>query len=223
MARRRYKSILVSSRIVVFIVFDCQEKNRTNFIDEVKVDYDQCFYQLLHEKPIPRFGTLLRQVCDSVGIKQPLLEKYGQAEYKRMEEAGSFIAKDAPPSSMLQQVISLVILGKQHPSYLQTFIWIKVIKAHYNNAHVKEYFSKKGLEMPVFTPELEEALWVLSGHYRPDAVQRTIDAFAEFDYVPRRLPRAVISPQQTDHNIHVPHPQEERHTGPLEARRIREH
>src|SRR5712671_4660732 len=170
-----YKVILVSGGIVIFISIDCQENFGLIFIDGVKVGNDQCLYQLIHEKPIPRFGTLMRQVCERVGLTQPWLEEKGQAKYRQMEEAGILVPADAPPSSMLQQVISMVILGKQPPSYLQTLIWLTVIEEHYNNEAVIRYFHKKGLEMPIFTPELKAALWILSGHQSPEAVNKAIE------------------------------------------------
>src|SRR5947209_11638091 len=214
--------VLVSVRIVVFMVIDCQGNFGLIFIDGVKVGNNQYLYELIHGKPIPRFGTLLRQVCESVGIKQPLLEKYGQAEYSQMEQEGRLITEDDSPSSMLQQVISRVVTGQQRPSYIQTLIWIKVVKNHYNNERVKKYFKNKGLEMPVFTPELEAALWTLSGYQSPDAVNKTINDFAAFDHVPRRLPRGIDITPRTDADLQIIPPRQELHTDALDARAIRE-
>lgn len=175
--------------------------------------------ELIHEKPIPPFGEALYKVCRRVGITQPLLEKYGEAEYAQMEAEG----KISVQSSMKQQVISRVVTGLQAPSYTQTYIWLKVIKQHYENEKVIEYFQNKGLEMPVFTEEVEEKLWALSGHQSPRSVKRAADYFSSFDPVPRRLPRGMKNLPQTDPRIQATQPRrEERNTDALDYREVKE-
>lgn len=160
--------------------------------------------ELLNGKAIPRFGTLLRQVCDAVGISQPKLEAYAQAEYDQLEKDGFFrLYPNANRGSMIQEVISRVIKGKQPPSYCQTYIWIKVIKAHYNNPKVKVIFDDMDLEMPEFTSELENALWTLSGHQSPQAVTKAVFDFMDFSPIPRKLPRGVDITPQTDANMQI--------------------
>jgi len=160
--------------------------------------------ELMHGNPVLRFGTLLRGACDAVGLTQPLLEKYGQAEYAQLE-ANGFITPDDPVSSMLQEVISRVLRGKQRPSYTQTYIWITVVKRHYNDPRIKEIFDDKGLEMPVFTPELESALWTLAGYSSPQEVIKASYAFKDFSPIPRRLPRGTEIIPQTDANLQIIH------------------
>jgi transcriptional regulator with XRE-family HTH domain len=186
------------------------------------IAYDQYLPDLVCGRPVPRFGTFLRQLCERAGITQPLLEKKGQAKYQQMERDG-YIVGETNQSSMLQQAISKVATGQQQPSYLQVYIWSKAIEEHYNNELVVEYFKKKGLEVPVFTPEIKTALWALSGYQPPDAIKEAIDAVANFNHVPRRLPRGMGITPQTDAHIKSTPRHEEPHTGPLDARAVREH
>ncbi len=158
--------------------------------------------ELMHGNPILRFGTLLKQVCDATGVTQSLLEKYGQAEYAQLEKAG-FITPDDPVSSMLQEVVSRVFRGRQRPSYIQTYIWITVVKRHYNDPRIKKIFEDKNLEIPEFTLELEEALWTLSGYSSPQEVIRASLAFRHFDHAPRRLPRGMDIIPQTDFDLQI--------------------
>lgn len=158
--------------------------------------------ELMHGNPIFRFGTLLKQVCEATGVTQSLLEKYGQAEYAQLEKAG-FITPDDPVSSMLQEVVSRVFRGKQRPSYIQAYIWITVVKRHYNDPRIKKIFEDKNLEIPEFTPELEAALWTLSGYSSPQEVIKASLAFRDFDHVPRRLPRGTEIIPQTDFDLQI--------------------
>jgi len=177
-------------------------------------------YELINEKPVSPFGEALYKICRRFGITQPLLEKYAEAEYALMEAEG----KIAVQSSMKQQVISRVVTGLQRTSYLQTFIWLKVIKQHYENEKVIEYFRNKGLEMPLFTEEIEDELWALSGHQSPKSVKRAVDYFSSFDPVPRRLPHAMSNLPQTDPRLQTPQPtrREDRNTDALDYRGIKE-
>ena len=158
--------------------------------------------ELMHGNPILRFGTLLKQVCDATGISQSLLEKYGQAEYAQLEKAG-FITPDDPVSSMLQEVVSRVFRGKQRPSYIQTYIWITVVKRHYNDPDIRKIFEDRNLEIPEFTPELEAALWTLAGYSSPQEVIRASLAFQHFDHAPRRLPKGIEIIPKTDANLRI--------------------
>lgn len=181
------------------------DENKAAMIEDEAEKYENYYLpELLSEKAVPRFGTLLRQVCDAVGISQPKLEAYAQAEYEQLEKAGFFsVFPDTPPSSMLQEVISRVIRGKQPPSYSQTYIWITVIKRHYNDQRVKDIFERMDLEPPKFDPELEDALWALSGHQPPKAVVKAALAVRDFSRVPRRLPKGVNLLPQTDANLQI--------------------
>lgn len=158
--------------------------------------------ELMHGNPIFRFGTLLKQVCEATGVTQSLLEKYGQAEYAQLEKAG-FITPDDPVSSMLQEVVSRVFRGRQRPSYIQTYIWITVVKRHYNDPKIRKIFEDKNLEIPNFDQELEEALWTLAGYSSPQEVIKASFALRDFDHAPRRLPRGMEIIPQTDANLQI--------------------
>ena len=160
--------------------------------------------ELLSAKAVPNFGSLLRKVCDAVGISQSKLEVYAQAEYEQLQKAG-FIFPDASPGSLLQEVVSRVIRGKQPPSFMQTYIWITVIKRYYNDPRVEAIFDSMDLEVPKFDQDLEDALWALSGHQKPDAVVRAAIKYRNFSPVPRRLPRNADITPQTDANMKIVH------------------
>ncbi|HEX3640658.1 MAG TPA: hypothetical protein VHV10_05155 [Ktedonobacteraceae bacterium] len=172
--------------------------------DTSKSQGPRYLHELINGKPIPRFGTLMRQFCEAAGMNQPwladkgqsmynemMIRKYGKERYEQMLEEGTLPKEEQ--SSMLQQAVSRVIIGVQRPSYIQTYIWISVIEEHYNNEEIKRYFEWKGLEMPVFTEEMYQALWALSGHQPPDAVNKAVAAFSTFNHTPRRLPRSADS------------------------------
>ena len=185
--------------------------------------------ELIQGKPIPRFGTLMRQVLDGIGVNQVLFEKraqakydafmfekYGKQAYERMKEDGTIPKEEQ--SSMLQQVISRVINGLQRPSYIQMLIWMGVIADLYNNESIKKWFRDNDLEMPVFSEEIEEALWALSGHQCPRKVNKVIADFSAFSNVPRRLPKDV----KTDANLQsMPH-RKNPDTDALAVRDVRE-
>jgi transcriptional regulator with XRE-family HTH domain len=169
-----------------------------NFMSEDEEKYFGFFLnELMHGNPILRFGTLLRAICEAAGLTQPLLEKYGQAEYAQLEKSG-FITPDDPVTSMLQEVISRVLRGKQRPSYTQTYIWITVVKRHYSDPRIKKIFKDKKLEMPKFTPEIEDALWTLAGYSSPQDVIKVSYAFKDFSSIPRRLPAGTEIIPQTE-------------------------
>ncbi len=142
--------------------------------------------ELVYGRPVSLFGPFLKQVCLRVGLTQPYLEKKGQAKFEELLAEGR-VSIDVQ-GSLLQQSISQVITGQQPVSYWQLLIWSMVIEEHYNSALVKNYFEKKGYELPLFTPEIKEALWRLAGYQPPEAIEQAILDFSGFDYVPRRLP-----------------------------------
>jgi len=172
---------------------------------------DSYFPELVHGKPVPRFGRFLKQICERSGLTQPGLEKKGQAKYRQWVLEGRII-DNSTQGSMLQQAISQVVLGRQQASYLQTLVWITVLEEHYNDALVIGYFKKKGLEIPVFTPEIKAALWALSGYQPPENIQKAINDFATFDHVPRRLPRGTDVTPRTDADLRIAPPRQDPHS-----------
>lgn len=167
---------------------------------------------LIQGKPILRFGTLLRQVCEAAGITQPLLEKYSLAEYEQLKNAG-FLESDvfdetdgqekSSRNGMRQSAISRTLTGKQRPSYIQAYIWIAVVKRHYNDPRIDQIFKDKGLELPKFDSNLEAALWTLAGYSSPQEVAAASFAFKDFSHIPRRLPRGTEIIPQTDANLQI--------------------
>jgi len=139
---------------------------------------------LLHGKSAKSlFGDLLRRVCNAAGIKQTKLEKLARAKYTKLIERG-YIDFEDELGSMDQTVISRVMNGKQPISYTQAYIWINVIKEHYNSREFQEVCRKKKLAVPDFAP-LERALWTLSALASPEQIIEAYRATQDFSALPR--------------------------------------
>ncbi len=114
-----------------------------------------------------RFGELLREVCEVSGFTQGKLSREAKAERKRLISLGCIHPQD-PIGSMEQPTISKVMAGVQEPTYFQVFIWLRVIRSHYESARFAEICNKLNIPVPEFPPELERKLWHLSTFIPPE-------------------------------------------------------
>jgi hypothetical protein len=101
-----------------------------------------------------RFGELLREVCEVSGITQGKLSREAKEERQRLIEKG-IIHLDDSIGSMEQPTISKVMAGAQEPTYIQVYIWLRVIRTHYESAQFAEICKELNIPLPKFSPELE--------------------------------------------------------------------
>ncbi|HJT59811.1 MAG TPA: hypothetical protein VJ761_25095 [Ktedonobacteraceae bacterium] len=121
---------------------------------------------LLHASQI-RFGELLREVCEVSGITQGKLSREAKEERQRLIEKGIIHLEDSI-GSMEQPTISKVMAGAQEPTYIQVYIWLRVIRTHYESPQFAEICKELRIPLPKFSPELERELWHLSTFVPPD-------------------------------------------------------
>ena len=163
-------------------------------LEEPIVQPDYYVRDLLHRKPARKlFGDLFRRVCNAAGIKQMKLEQLAKEKYAKLIEKGYIDPEDDDLGSMDQSGISRVMNGKKAISYAQAYIWINVIKEHYESKEFREVCESKNLAVPDFAP-LEQALWTLAGLSSPKQIVEAYQATMHF----RSLPRI-----QSEHNTDV--------------------
>ena len=121
-----------------------------------------------------RFGELFRDICDISGLTQGKLAREAKVEYQRLLAKGEIRPED-PVGSMGQPTISRVMAGLQEPTYLQVFIWLRVIKAHYKGAQLTQMCEELGIVVPKFSADLERMLWKLSSFLPPDELARVYE------------------------------------------------
>lgn len=113
------------------------------------------------------FGRILRDLCEASGITQGKLAKEAKVERKRLIEQGSINSGDLI-GSMEQPTISRVLAGAQEPTYFQVFIWLRVIRRHYESKELAKKCQELGIEKPLFPAETEQVLWDLTAFKRPE-------------------------------------------------------
>ena len=128
---------------------------------------------LLHDSRM-RFGELLRQVCEISGITQGKLSREAKEERQRLIEKGIIHLEDSI-GSMEQPTISKVMAGAQEPTYIQVYIWLRVIRTHYESIQFKDICEELQIPLPKFSPGLERELWHLSTFVPPDELQQVYE------------------------------------------------
>jgi acyl-CoA synthetase (AMP-forming)/AMP-acid ligase II len=129
-----------------------------------------------------RFGELLRQVCELSGLTQGKLSREAKDERERLIKQGD-IFPDDPIGSMEQPAISKVMAGIQGPTYLQVYIWLRVIRAHYQSARLAQICEELGIDTPVFHKKWEKALWQLSTFTPPEKLLQVYEATRDDKYI----------------------------------------
>lgn len=115
-----------------------------------------------------RFGELLYELCEVSGFTQGKLSREAKDEYRQLKEQG-VIRPNYPISSMEQPTISKVIAGVQAPTYLQVYIWLRVLRAHFESTEFIEICKELKIDLPKkFSLALEKELWRLSTFVPPD-------------------------------------------------------
>jgi len=114
-----------------------------------------------------RFGELLREICEISGFTQGKLSREAKVERDRLIGSGR-IRRENAAGSMEQPTISKVMAGVQEPTYFQVFIWLRVIRSHYESARLAEICRRLEIPVPQFPYELERKLWQLSAFMPPE-------------------------------------------------------
>lgn len=122
-----------------------------------------CILDLLDDSRM-RFGDSLRDICEVAGLTQSELSKRAKVELKQL------VSKDGktPRDSMEQPAISKVMAGLQEPTYIQVYIWLRVIRAWYESPILAHLCAAQEVDVPTFSPELERKLWRLAAFVPPD-------------------------------------------------------
>jgi hypothetical protein len=141
-----------------------------------------------------RFGELLREVCEVSGFTQGKLSREAKAERQRLIASG-YIHSKSSIGSMEQPTISKVMAGVQEPTYLQVFIWLRVIRSHYESARFAEICQKLNIPVPEFPPELERKLWHLSTFMPPEDLLKAYEESK--DEKPTELSPSLIEHKET--------------------------
>ncbi len=148
--------------------------------DSRQAQIDQIISTDLLRRSQKRFGELLREVCEASGFTQGKLSRKSKDERQRLIEAG-YIRPEDPIGSMEQPTISKVMAGVQEPTYFQVFIWLRVIRTHYESTKFAEICKKLGIiPIPQFSRELEQKLWYLSTFVQPDELLRVYEETEEY-------------------------------------------
>lgn len=113
-----------------------------------------------------RFGELLRELCEAAGYTQGRLSRDARAERQRLIEEG-YIRPEEPIGSMEQPTISKVMAGVQSPSYYQVYIWLHVLRSHYESEQLADFCRELSIPVPVFSFETERKLWQLATFIPP--------------------------------------------------------
>jgi transcriptional regulator with XRE-family HTH domain len=131
------------------------------------------FTNLIHAS-LKEFGRLLREICEVAGFTQAKLARESEAELERLMECGD-IKPDDYVGSMRQPAISRVMLGSQEPTYYQVYIWLKVLRVHFESEHFAEICREEGTPLPTFPSTLEAELWRLSTRQPPDELHEVCE------------------------------------------------
>jgi hypothetical protein len=147
-----------------------------------------------------RFGELLRQICEISGITQGKLSREAKNERQRLIEKGD-IHPDDLIGSMEQPTISKIMAGVQGPTYFQVYIWLRVIRAHFESARFAEICKELNIDLPEFSSKLEHELWRLSTFIPPDELHRTYENAKEIKLIvtpPDELHRTYENAKEKD-------------------------
>jgi hypothetical protein len=128
---------------------------------------------LLHNSQ-KRFGTLLSDVCEVAGLTQGQLSRAAKGERQRLIDAG-YIPAESMRESMAQPTISKVMAGVQAPTYMQVYIWLRVIRTHYESTRFAEQCRRADVAVPTLSPEMERILWRLATFISPDDLARVCE------------------------------------------------
>ena len=141
--------------------------------DEKPTRTSEHLSDLLHRSQ-GRFGELLREVCEVSGFTQGKLSREAKEERRQMLLRGDIRPED-PIGSMEQPTISKVMAGTQEPTYYQVYIWLQVIRKHYEDPKFALICKELHIPLPVFSYELEQELWQLASFIPPNMLHQVYE------------------------------------------------
>jgi len=121
-----------------------------------------------------KFGELLREVCLAAGFTQGKLSREAKDEHQRLIEIGDLYPGDSI-GSMEQPTISKVMAGSQEPTYYQVYIWLNVLRRHFDSPRFAEICKELDISLPTFSAQLERGLWRLSTFIPPDELRQVYE------------------------------------------------
>lgn len=121
-----------------------------------------------------KFGELLREVCQVAGFTQGKLSQEAKEELERLIEIGDVRPNDVI-GSMEQPTISKVMAGSQGPTYYQVYIWLNVLRKHYESSQFAEICENLNISLPTLSSKLEQELWRLSTFVPPDELRQVYE------------------------------------------------
>lgn len=159
---------------------------------------DEYFTATLLRRSQRQFGELLYQICEISGFTQGKLSREAKDECRRLMEKG-VIGPEDPVGSMEQPTISKVMAGVQGPTYLQVYIWLRVIKAHFKSEEFREICRELHIEEPPeFLPKWEEWLWHLSTFVPPDELDKACEETENLKLIEIHKPLIVHKEERWD-------------------------
>jgi hypothetical protein len=139
------------------------------FTDETERFFDQVGLESLlvyNSKSIVQFGELFRYIIERAGLSQTALCEQAIALKKELIERG-YLTEDTPVGSLVQKSLSDCLTAKRRPSFIQLFIWIRVIKLHYANENIQRVVYQLTNRKLTWDRDAEERLYILAGYTDP--------------------------------------------------------
>jgi len=130
------------------------------------------FTSLVHAS-LKEFGHLLREVCQVAGFTQAKLSREAEDERLRLIESGDLNPYD--PCTTDQITLARVMAGLQEPNSYQVYVWLKVLREHFESERFAQICQDLGLPLPTFSKELEAELWRLSNRQTPDELRQVYE------------------------------------------------
>lgn len=119
------------------------------------------------QQSLSTFGRLLREICMLGGITAAVLSSRGVQEREFLVQAGDLKSSD-PVGPMGELPILLVMAGREAPTYYQVYIWLRVLRRHFESPEFAQACKDLSIELPVFPELLERRLWKLAGFVSPE-------------------------------------------------------
>jgi hypothetical protein len=115
-----------------------------------------------------RFGRLLRQLCELGGFTAGKLERSSKAYQQLLIEQGVIDPEEAV--LLIEPVILDAVKGIAAPTYLQVFVWLAVLRKHFESPEFAAVCRELAIPVPAYPLALENTLWKLAGFIPPDEV-----------------------------------------------------
>jgi hypothetical protein len=115
-----------------------------------------------------RFGRLLRQLCELGGFTAGKLSRESKSYQQALIEQGVIDPEDAV--LLIEPVILDAVKGIAAPTYLQVFVWLAVLRKHFESPEFAAVCRELAIPVPAYPLALETDLWRLAGFVEPSEV-----------------------------------------------------